>query len=76
MKFSENRSGILFYLIQSSYDINLYNPRYLRVSWWTLRQFKMKRIPREISENDFSDARHVFCQSASCCENPTAPGLL
>ena len=53
MNSSESRSGIPFYFIQSSYDINLYNPRYLRVSWWTLKKFKTERITRQFSKMIF-----------------------
>ena len=33
IRFSESRSGILFYFIESSNDINRYTPRQLKVSW-------------------------------------------
>ena len=44
MKCSESRTVQLLYFIRSSYDIVRYIPRYLRVSWWTLRPSMTKRI--------------------------------
>ena len=38
-----SRTVQLFYFIRSSYDINRYIPRCLRVSWWTLRQHELKK---------------------------------
>ena len=52
MRFGTRRSGILFYFMQSSNNINRCIPRYLRVSSWTLRQLKMKRINRKFSKNN------------------------
>ena len=48
-KIFENCSGILCYFIESPNGINWYILRYLRVSWWTLRLFKTKRITRQFS---------------------------
>ena len=48
MRFSKSRSRILFYFIKSSNRINRYIPRYPRMSWWTLRKCKIKRITKTI----------------------------
>ena len=56
-RFSKSCSGLPNALFFSSSDINLYIPRYLRVSWWTTRPSKSKRIVKEISKFKFSVPR-------------------
>ena len=65
MRFPKSRIDQLFYFIRSSYDIDRYILRYLRVSRGTLRQFKTKRIEETFSKIIFPVARHPTRMAAS-----------
>ena len=76
MRFPESRKGHLFYFIHSSNNINRFIPGYLRMSCWTLRLSKTKRITIKNSKMICSVAGHIIRKAACCGENPTAPKLL
>ena len=53
IKFWESETGHLFDVIQSWNDINRYILRYIRMSWWTTRLSKTKRIKTNLQKSVF-----------------------
>ena len=60
MRLSERQTVHLFYILQSSNDMYRHIPGYLRVSWWTIRLSKTKRITKQFTEISFSVARKLI----------------
>ena len=56
-RFSQSQAVHLFYIVQSSNDVNRYIPGYIRVSWWTAGLSQMKRKTQQFPKISFSVAR-------------------